>query len=329
MPAVSVLMLVHNGGRYLLSAVNSVLAQNWSDFELIVLDNASTDGSVDILQGLHDPRLRIRREPENRMIATGFNLAFSEAGGAYILTADADDIWLPNRIERQVALLKQHPSWQAVACATQTIDGVGNVVGREFGLEREEDFFAYSAYGTGAISPAHAYRRAFFERFAWRPEAEFSADLDFLARLNEVGSIAGDPQVLFLYRRQVGQVTQRFRARLLADEGAVRIATARRRAGLPDNLGSLVERATEGVAANTPHALIQKRLALLSHTEGWPLLTALHARRWFAAARTPRSVLAAGCLVLRASLRAGAGRGMVWRMFLQGPVRAHRLKLMS
>ncbi len=116
MPQVSVLMSVFNGERYLPEAINSILAQTFRDFELIVVDDGSTDSTADILReyAQGDSRLRLLRHEVNQGQAAALNWALGDARGSFIATMDADDISAPHRLERQVEFLRSHPDIGAV-----------------------------------------------------------------------------------------------------------------------------------------------------------------------------------------------------------------------
>jgi len=103
-PIVSVILPVYNGLPYLEEALDSVLTQSFRDFELIVINDGSTDGSAAIIENLHDPRIRFFQQT-NKGLATTLNRAISLARGKYIARQDQDDVSLPTRFERQVAFL--------------------------------------------------------------------------------------------------------------------------------------------------------------------------------------------------------------------------------
>src|SRR6201999_835321 len=107
-PLVSVILAVRNGGSDLPKAIDTVLAQTFTDFELIVIDNGSTDGTSAFLKSIGDPRLRVvyRAEPG---LAGALNEGIANARGRYIARQDHDDWALPNRMERQVQFLDAHP----------------------------------------------------------------------------------------------------------------------------------------------------------------------------------------------------------------------------
>jgi glycosyltransferase involved in cell wall biosynthesis len=110
-PTVSVVMPVYNGEPYLKEAVESILNQTFSDFEFIIIDDGSTDNSWDILiaYAAQDSRIVLSRNPENIKLIKTLNKGLNLARGEYIARMDADDISLPERLERQVAYLQRHP----------------------------------------------------------------------------------------------------------------------------------------------------------------------------------------------------------------------------
>jgi glycosyltransferase involved in cell wall biosynthesis len=124
-PSVSVVMSVWNGLPHVHDAVRSILGQTFSDFELIVIDDGSTDGSGAALAGVTDDRLRLYRHPENLGLTKRLNEAIGYARGRYIARMDADDECHPERFARQVAFLDTHPSVGLVGsfCKSVGIDG--------------------------------------------------------------------------------------------------------------------------------------------------------------------------------------------------------------
>src|SRR5216683_3737069 len=108
-PSVSVLMPAYNAEVHLRQAVASVLAQTYEAFELIVVDDASTDRTLEILSSFADPRLRLVRNDKNLGIVGSLNSAMLKAEGHYIARMDADDLCLPTRFARQAAFLDERP----------------------------------------------------------------------------------------------------------------------------------------------------------------------------------------------------------------------------
>jgi len=133
LPFVSVLMPVYNAEPYLREALDSLLAQTYLAFEIVAIDDASSDGSAERLAeyAARDPRLRVFRQPENLGIVAARNRAFREAhaDAKYCAIFDSDDVALPDRLERQVAFLEEHPDYALVGGHTLIIDERSNVIG--------------------------------------------------------------------------------------------------------------------------------------------------------------------------------------------------------
>jgi glycosyltransferase involved in cell wall biosynthesis len=104
MPRVSVIMNVRNGASFLREALDSVLAQTFRDWELIVWDDRSTDDSPKIVAEYHDPRIRYFLSPEDTPLGEARNRATSQAKGEWLAFLDQDDIWLPRKLQQQMAL---------------------------------------------------------------------------------------------------------------------------------------------------------------------------------------------------------------------------------
>jgi glycosyltransferase involved in cell wall biosynthesis len=126
-PAVTVIMTVHNGLPWVEDAVGSVLGQDFGDFELIVVDDGSTDGTADALAGRGDARLRLVRRPHEGRVAA-INHALRLARGRYIANLDADDVALPGRLAIPVRFLDEHPDVAVVGAAVRPF--VGAAAGR-------------------------------------------------------------------------------------------------------------------------------------------------------------------------------------------------------
>ena len=128
-PQISVLMPVYQAERYLEEAVESILAQSFDDFELLALDDGSTDESPRILAALaaRDDRIRVRVAPHAGLVRR-LNQGLAEARGTCIARMDADDISYPERFERQLAFLETHPECVAVGTAVDEIDPDGRPI---------------------------------------------------------------------------------------------------------------------------------------------------------------------------------------------------------
>lgn len=109
-PLVSVVMNCYNSAQYLREAIDSVFAQTYQNWEIVFWDNRSTDASAEIFNGYSDPRLRYCLAPEHSKLGKARNLAVAQAKGDWICFLDCDDVWLPEKLEQQIAIIASEDS---------------------------------------------------------------------------------------------------------------------------------------------------------------------------------------------------------------------------
>lgn len=125
MPKVSVVIISYNHASYVAAAIASVLRQTFTDFELIIADDASTDGSQAIIRGFTDPRIHTIFRDKNVGACRNFNLALSQASGDYVAILSSDDIYMPEKLARQVAILDTQVNTGAVFTYLEIINKRG------------------------------------------------------------------------------------------------------------------------------------------------------------------------------------------------------------
>ena len=111
MPLVSVIMPVYNGEKYLAEAIDSILVQTFTDFELLIVDDGSQDNSAEIIRSYvkRDSRIRFFQQEQNEGSANARNRGIANAKGEFIAAMDCDDVSLPERLQKQVDFLESHP----------------------------------------------------------------------------------------------------------------------------------------------------------------------------------------------------------------------------
>lgn len=124
-PRISVAMSVYNGEKYVAEAVQSVLNQTYKDFELIIVDDGSTDKSVRIIESFEDTRIRLIRQ-ENRGLSAALNVCIKQAKGEYIARMDADDICQPDRFQLQLNYMEEHLDCVLLSSSIEYIDKDGS-----------------------------------------------------------------------------------------------------------------------------------------------------------------------------------------------------------
>jgi hypothetical protein len=217
-PSVTVLIAVHDGGDLLLDAVQSVLAQTHRDFELLLIDDASTDDAIDRLPA--DARIRVLHNERNLGQVPSLNRGLAEAGGKYVARLDADDTMLPSRLERQVAVLDADPSVALVGSWMDVVDERGRLYGKLRGHVRDfaELIVAILTDRYPFGHPSLTYRRnVVLELGGYDPALAPSEDKDLYRRLalarHEVRCIE---EPLVHYRRHERQLSQEHRIVQLA-----------------------------------------------------------------------------------------------------------------
>jgi glycosyltransferase involved in cell wall biosynthesis len=128
---VTVLIRTYQSARTLPFAIASVLAQTAADLECLIVDDGSTDDTADVVASFADPRIRYIKHPSNLGRATARRTGLLQAEGEFVSFVDADDWWYPQKLERQLALLRAEPELAAVSCGTMLLDEHGVVLGVE------------------------------------------------------------------------------------------------------------------------------------------------------------------------------------------------------
>lgn len=129
-PLVTVGLPCFNEQRFVRDAVKSIRAQGFTDWELIAVDDGSSDGTAEILATLRDPRIKVIRDGHHRGLAARLNEITRSARGRYVARMDADDVAHPQRLQRQVAYLDAHPETDVLGTGMAIVDRRGRVVGR-------------------------------------------------------------------------------------------------------------------------------------------------------------------------------------------------------
>ncbi len=217
-PRVSFLLPVHNHAGTVGATVESVLGQTYGDLELVVIDDASTDGSADVLRGFKDARVRVHRNSENLELTRSLNVGLEMVRGEFVARIDADDLCLPERAARQVAFLDARPDVAVLGSFVETMDEAGKALGVVKYPTEPEDIAPAFLFRNPIAHPAVMFRRRGGEVGEMRYDAKFRRGQDFelwvrcvLAGLK----LANVPEVLTRYRVHGTQVSQR-------DAGGVR-----------------------------------------------------------------------------------------------------------
>jgi hypothetical protein len=228
-PKVTVIMPVYNAEKYLREAVDSILSQTFSDFEFLILNDGSTDHSIDILNSYDDSRILIHSSDVNKGLIYQLNLGLNLSRGTYIARMDADDISLQDRFERQIAYLDNHPEVAVLGGTMQSMteDGLNCSLYRASINAEEIARKGDLAHPTvmirsDAIKAVKGYRNAFVA----------AEDYDLWLRLGENYILANLEDVLIRYRIHSNQISvMRSCQQALSALGASFAAESRRLTG--------------------------------------------------------------------------------------------------
>ena len=208
---VTILMPVYNGVEYLQQTIDSLLTQTHSNFELLIIDDGSTDGSDSLVKGYFDPRIRFVKNECNMGLIYTLNKGINLSKGRYIARMDADDIAAPNRLSRQLDFMFGNPGVGICGTWSRTFGKVQKSWETTYPVAHEE-IVAHMIFNTALSHPTVMIDR---ERFpsdfefysANMPHAE---DYDLWVRAADVTRLGNVPEVLLDYRLHDAQVSSKY-----------------------------------------------------------------------------------------------------------------------
>ena len=207
MPLVSILMPVYNTAPFLKEAMDSMLAQTFKDFELIVLDDCSPDNTQEILDTYGDPRIVRYRGDRNVGLANILNIGLDMARGKYIARMDSDDLSIPSRLQIQTDHLETHPDTDLVSAGMQLFGAKKEVWIRERNPEKVK---INALFFSPVLHASSLWRKESFERhhLRFRQEMVPAEDYDLWTRALHAGlQLANLPDILYKYRIRSEQAT--------------------------------------------------------------------------------------------------------------------------
>lgn len=206
-PVVSILMPVFNTAPYLGEAIDSILSQTFSDFELIILNDCSPDNSDDILNTYGDSRIVRYKGDKNVGLSNVLNVGIEMARGKYIARMDSDDLSLPERLQIQVNYLEQNPSIDLVSAGMQLFGAKEEIWLRE---QNPEKVKINALFSSPILHASSMWRKDSFDQYSLRFRQEMvpAEDYDLWTRALVKGlKLVNMRQVLYKYRIHPNQVT--------------------------------------------------------------------------------------------------------------------------
>ncbi|MEO8068477.1 MAG: glycosyltransferase [Flavobacteriales bacterium] len=228
-PSITVVMPVYNAAAYLRSAIDSVLAQTCGDFELLLIDDGSTDGSAGVITSFNDPRIRLIVHKQNQGLVASLNEGIADAYGTCIARMDADDLMHPQRLEKQLHFMQANPGVDIVATFVDVLNADGEATGvwdTDRASVSEEEIRRTMPRTNCIAHPTVMMRASALANTRYRPEQVGSEDWDLWLRLLSQGHrIAKIPEALLKYRMHASSIMGGTKAsvplerRLLATRG--------------------------------------------------------------------------------------------------------------
>ncbi|MEB3217802.1 MAG: glycosyltransferase [Nostocales cyanobacterium 94392] len=206
-PLVSVIIANYNYGRFIQKAIESVLHQTYRNFELIVVDDGSTDNSREIIESYQDKLIAIFQENAGQVAAS--NVGYARSKGEIICFLDSDDIFYPDKLAKVVAAFNQHPNWVQISHGRTTIDAEGGIIGRDPTFFNQGDvkplLLQWGRYAW-AVTSALSYRRSVLEKVLPFPKQPNGNDTYLTATIPFYGEIGKINEPLMYYRKHGNNV---------------------------------------------------------------------------------------------------------------------------
>lgn len=194
-PQISVVMPAYNAEKYITEAIDSILFQTFKDFEFIIINDASTDSTKEIVESFNDPRIILINNEQNKGVAKSLNIGISAAKGKYIARMDADDIALPERFQKQFDFMEQHPNIDVCGSWAKKTGNENEIINNPVSYEDIKDALFFSC------SMSHStivFKKSL--NFQYSSEFPRAEDYDlWCKKINDL-KFVNIPEVLLLYR---------------------------------------------------------------------------------------------------------------------------------
>lgn len=214
-PLVSVIIPCYNAEKYVEEAVRSIMTQTYKNLEILVTNDCSTDNTLKILQSLaeEDSRIKVIENKENLKIVKSLNNMIDIAQGKYIARMDADDISLPERIEKQVKFMEENPEYGVCGTNAWIIDEEGKKIGKTFLPIKYDEILFYAKYICPFYHPTVLIKSNVLKKYKYLENIHYAEDYELWCRLiyKEKFIMHNLPDKLLQYRKNKNQITQKYR----------------------------------------------------------------------------------------------------------------------
>jgi glycosyltransferase involved in cell wall biosynthesis len=199
-PLITIGIPFYNAEKYLLNSIKSIFAQTFQEWELILVDDGSTDGSLKIAKSISDPRVRVISDGKNKKLPARLNQIIDLARGQYIARMDADDMCSPERLEKQLSLLKDNPAIDVVGTGFVCLDIDDIPIGKRPTYVMHEEICSTPHRVFGILHPSILARKSWYERNRYDESALLVEDFKLWLESYEKSRFQNVPDLLFYYR---------------------------------------------------------------------------------------------------------------------------------
>lgn len=209
-PKISVVIPVYNCQEFVRTAIHSILAQTYRDFELLLLDDASSDGSLEIMQSFKDPRIRLIRNDVNLGIAKTHNRGIELARGEYLAMLDHDDYSYPDRLAQQLDVLERNRDFALLGTWGELMDETGRRLGnvKRYPVS-SEDIWSSLLFMNCILHPSIMARTRILEEYRYSERFSICDDFDLFIRIARNHKVGNLPKVLVRHRRHSRRTSER------------------------------------------------------------------------------------------------------------------------
>lgn len=215
-------MSVYNGATYLREAIDSILNQSFRDFEFIIVNDGSTDESLRIIKSYEDTRIVLIDNEGNKGLIYSLNTAFQQAKGKYIARMDADDVSLPDRLQKQFNFLEEHTEIGVCSCHYTQFEG--QTEKSYTALTNHDEIFSYLLFNSSVVHPTLMLRNSVLKSLPIVFDANYkhAEDYELWSQLIFQTCFSAVPETLLKYRLHAQQVTQKHHAAQLESSNKIR-----------------------------------------------------------------------------------------------------------
>lgn len=209
---VSILLPVYNAENYIEEAIDSLLKQTYQNIEIIIVDDCSNDGTVEKIKKYSDLRIKYYRNEKNSGIVYSLNKALDISNGVFLARMDADDICMPDRIEKQLEYIKENPGNVLVSCWFEMFGSINATIKYP---QKHKKILTYCLIGNPMLHPGYLmHKQKIMENsLRYDEKMKYAEDLDFVIKAANIGQVANVPKVLMKYRTHSMQTSSMYNER--------------------------------------------------------------------------------------------------------------------